>query len=66
MLAFPGDVSQVQALYDYVNTQESFEILDYNLVSNFPHCVYDGEKRQMTISTAGLAGAMLLIQPMDD
>eukprot|EP00192_Tetraselmis_astigmatica_P005709 CAMPEP_0117665772 /NCGR_PEP_ID=MMETSP0804-20121206/9999_1 /TAXON_ID=1074897 /ORGANISM="Tetraselmis astigmatica, Strain CCMP880" /LENGTH=459 /DNA_ID=CAMNT_0005473229 /DNA_START=125 /DNA_END=1504 /DNA_ORIENTATION=+ len=57
---------KVQALYDYVDIQEGFEILKYNLVSNFPHCVYEGEKRGLTLAEAGLAGAMLLIQSLDD
>ena len=57
---------QVHALYDYVDVQEGFDVLNYNLVSNFPHCVYEGEKREMTLSEAGLAGAMLMIQSLDD
>ena len=65
LLLFPP-LLQVQALYDYVDSQEGFEVLSYNLVSNFPHCVYDAEKASMSIQEAGLAGAMLLIQSLDD
>jgi hypothetical protein len=57
---------KVQAIYNFINTDEEFEILSYNLVTNFPHCVYDADKAKMTIEEAGLAGAMLLVQSLDD
>mmetsp|Transcript_12237 Transcript_12237/g.31309 ORF Transcript_12237/g.31309 Transcript_12237/m.31309 type:complete len:471 (+) Transcript_12237:188-1600(+) len=58
--------NKVQAIYDYLDTDEEFGILRYNLVSNFPHCVYDDAKRGLTIGEAGLAGAMLLVQTLDE
>eukprot|EP00775_Hariotina_reticulata_P005536 gene5536-5772_t len=59
--------STVQVLYDWVDSLEGFDCLNYSLVSAFPKKVFDEDSKSITLDEAGLVpqGA-LFVQVHDD
>ena len=59
--------SQVQSIYDFVDSLENNKFLKYYLVSNFPRKVFDDEASQMsTLMESGLhPQASLFLQSCD-
>lgn len=62
-----GPASTVQVLYDWVDSLEGFDSLNYNLVCAFPKKVFERSDAAETLEEAGLVpqGA-LFVQVLDD
>jgi FAS-associated factor 2 len=48
------NTTKVQALYDYIESLNSFEADRFLLISNFPRVVYGPDKLDLTLKDAGL------------
>lgn len=57
---------KVQALYEYVDSLQTFEAGSYYLVSNLPRVVYGPDKLDLTLNEAGLHPNASLFVEVDD